>query len=226
MYKYFMRKNTEISARINQIIDYLGITANEFAKNLGYDRGQTVYDILNSKSAPSFDFFNKFGNTEYSDLIDLRWLLTGKGEMLKTHKKELAVSLSGEGIPLVSIEAYGGLLSMDTAIADSDIMARYLVPDFEGADFMLRVTGNSMAPTYNSGDVVACCTILDSCFIQWGRPHIIATREQGIMIKRIRPGKNETHYTAISDNPHYDPFQIPANEITGLALVKGVIRIE
>lgn len=76
-------KNAEISARIKQVIDYLDVTANVFAKNLGYIRSQTVYDIINGKSAPSFDFFNKFVNSEYSAIFNLGWLLTGKGEMLE-----------------------------------------------------------------------------------------------------------------------------------------------
>lgn len=81
-------KNAEISARIRQVIDYLDIKANVFAKNLGYIRSQTVYDIINSKSAPSFDFFNKFANSEYSEIIGLEWLLTGKGEMLEKKSED------------------------------------------------------------------------------------------------------------------------------------------
>lgn len=77
------KKNTEISARIAEIIERVGDTPNSFAKKLGYARAQTVYDILNGKSAPSYDFFNRLANSEYSVTTDLRWLLTGnpsKGE--------------------------------------------------------------------------------------------------------------------------------------------------
>lgn len=77
-------KNAEISARIAEIIEYLGETPNSFAKKLGYDRTQTIYDILNQKSAPSFDFFRRFTIAGYSEMIDFDWVFTGKGEMLKT----------------------------------------------------------------------------------------------------------------------------------------------
>ena len=59
------------------------VTPNNFAQKLGYTRSQTIYDILNCKSAPSFDFFNRFQNSEYSEMINIDWLLTGRGSISK-----------------------------------------------------------------------------------------------------------------------------------------------
>ena len=73
------KKNAEISARIGETICLLHTNPNKFANALGYGRSQTIYDILNGKSAPSYDFFNRFCNSGYSVFIDLRWLLTGEG---------------------------------------------------------------------------------------------------------------------------------------------------
>lgn len=77
-----MKNNTEISERIMNLIDYLGISRNDFAKKLNYKRSQSVYDICNGKSAPSYDFFNRFFDSEYSVIFDHNWIFTGKGEML------------------------------------------------------------------------------------------------------------------------------------------------
>lgn len=74
-----MKNNSEISERITEIIEYLSIKPNAFAQKLGYDRSQTIYDIINKKSAPSYDFFNRFMNSEYSEIISIKWLLTGSG---------------------------------------------------------------------------------------------------------------------------------------------------
>ena len=76
-------KNAEISARIAEILQYTGDTRNGFAIKLGYERAQTVYDVMNMKSAPSYDFFRRFSISEYSDIIDLRWLLSGEGSMVR-----------------------------------------------------------------------------------------------------------------------------------------------
>lgn len=82
MNKEKTEKLAEISARVMKVIDYLGETPNSFATKLGYQRAQTIYDIQKMKSAPSFDFFQRFSNAGYSVSISLDWLLTGNGEML------------------------------------------------------------------------------------------------------------------------------------------------
>mgnify|MGYP002507944296 FL=1 len=61
------------------MICWLHTNPNKFANALGYGRTQTIYDILNGKSAPSFDFFNRFLKSGYSVFINLRWLITGEG---------------------------------------------------------------------------------------------------------------------------------------------------
>lgn len=72
-------KNAEISARVDEMLALLHTNPNKFANALGYGRTQTIYDILNGKSAPSFDFFRRFLMSGYSVFINLRWLITGEG---------------------------------------------------------------------------------------------------------------------------------------------------
>lgn len=91
------KKITEISARISDIIECCATTPNNFAKILGYTRAQTIYDILNGKSAPSYDFFRRFSESEYSAIISLKWLLSGDAEMWTdffqrlTHEEQVEV---------------------------------------------------------------------------------------------------------------------------------------
>ena len=69
--------------------EYLGFgSVNAFAKKLGYGRSQTLYDIAQAKSMPSFDFFFRFINTGFSEKISLEWLITGKGSMLPEKLEE------------------------------------------------------------------------------------------------------------------------------------------
>ena len=81
MEKENKEKNAEISARIRSVIEDLHLSANAFALKLNYKRAQTVYDILNGKSAPSYDFFNRFMLSEFSAIYSMDWLLTGRGKM-------------------------------------------------------------------------------------------------------------------------------------------------
>lgn len=235
-------KSTEISERIEQLIDFYGLSKNDFAKKLGYERTQSIYDITkkpnkNGKkpTKPSFDFFNRFFNSEYSESINPVWLFTGKGTM-HTKKLEASASLftnyhfnqSLKPIPLLNIEVIGGFGNSSFSIQEEDIEAYYLIPEFKhkDIDFMMRVRGNSMSPCYNSGDVVACSIIRSSNFIQWNKIHVVATKEQGIILKRIKQAKDVNSLKMISDNLEYDPFNIPKREITGLAVVEGGVKIE
>ena len=75
---------TKISERVKMIVDNEGITIAKFSQNLGYERSQTIHDIVNAKSNPSYDFFYKFVKSEFSAIYNLYWLITGEGSMYRS----------------------------------------------------------------------------------------------------------------------------------------------
>ena len=205
-------KNTEISARVAEMINKLGISPNSFAKELGYSRAQTLYDIMNGKSAPSYDFFKKVAIAEISAKVNIEWLLTGEGEMLKSDTQAACPVPSGirAGIPLIPFNAMAGALRGEQNAMDYEC-EHYVVPDFRNADFMMHISGDSMVPTFQSGDIVAC--------------HILDT-DQGAIIKRVKPGSDSSHVLIVSDNREYDAFELEYSQIHAVALVLGIIRLE
>ena len=66
---------------------------------------------------------------------------------------------------------------------------------------------------------------MTSVFFQWNRPYVLDTA-QGAILKRIKPGSDKEHILIVSDNPAYDPFELPLSEIYSVALVIGFIRLE
>lgn len=174
-------------------------------------------------------------NTVLKFDINSQWLFRGTGDMycFESLKGEDAAGkklfiYESKRIPLVSVAAVGGFGNAKFEIKDTDVKDYYVVPKFRDRkiDFMIEVYGSSMQPKYNSGDVIACTIIKESQFIQWNKVHIISTKEQGILLKRLKQGSSPEYLYAISDNKDYDPFEIPVNEITGMAIVVGVIRLE
>jgi hypothetical protein len=90
-----MQKSTDISARVSEIIEYLNITPNKFAKGLGYSRSQTVHDIVSGRVSPSYDFLMRFMLSEYSVMFNCEWIITGRGEMLREkNAQNNAITLS------------------------------------------------------------------------------------------------------------------------------------
>lgn len=59
-----------------------------------------------------------------------------------------------------------------------------------------------------------------------GETVMVATRSHGILVKRLHPAEEDNKLRMVSDNKDYPPFDVNKEEITGIALVVGVIRLE
>ena len=174
------------------------------------------------------------GSDKLSKIFDtfpdtnLYWLLSGEGEMdTKENQGEIANQTENpqEGIPLIPFSAMAGALTGEQSVLEYEC-ERYVVPAFSGADFLMPVKGNSMMPTYISGDIVACQRVpMSGLFFQWNKPYVLDTT-QGPLIKRIKPGSDKKHILIVSDNTDYDPFELPYEDIHAVALVIGLIRLE
>ena len=127
-------------------------------------------------------------------------------------------------IPLIPHEAFAGYGAYQ--YPDLPIEEFYQIREFHNANFLLRVSGDSMSPKYHSGDLVACLKIDELTFWQWHRVYAINTRNQGILIKRIEKSDVPDAVTCVSENPAYDPFDINKQEIVSVALVLGGVVME
>lgn len=211
-----------------EYLEFKGISRTEFYEKTEIKRGLLDKDKL---EATISDIFLAKIIAVFKDLC-VEWLITGRGEMLKSSNLENDIEIikvnSKPGIPLVEQLAIAGFGSANFSISERDVKDYYIIPKFKylKIDFMIEICGSSMYPKYNSGDIVACTIIRESKFIQWNKCHVIATREQGLLVKRIKKGDTRETILAVSDNLDYDPFIIPLSEVTGIALVVGVIRLE
>lgn len=129
-------------------------------------------------------------------------------------------------IALVNEVAAAGYFGGGYAIEKEDIMRYYIVPDFKQVDFMIRIVGSSMYPKYNPGDIIAVRILYERTFIQWNKTHLFATREQGLIVKRPKKHPDPEYVTLVSDNKEYEPFDVPWEDIFGMAIIVGTIRVE
>lgn len=212
-----------IHDRIKQLVDHYGSGANTaFASIVGVSEGNIRGYIKGV--VPKQDFLEKV--VRNCD-VNPEWLLTGTGVMTKTENIPVAHQTTSpqEGIPLIPLSAMAGALTGEQTVLEYEC-ERYVVPAFNGADFLIPVKGNSMTPTYVSGDIVACQRVpMTGLFFQWNKPYVLDTA-QGALIKRIKPGSDKEHVLIVSDNEQYDPFELPYSEIHAVALVIGIIRLE
>lgn len=220
--------NETIFDRISTIVEKFGNGKNTvFASLIGVSEA----NVRNYKNGvmPKADFLEKIAR---SFDININWLLTGEGNMLRTESgKEENIPVAHpsdspmEGIPLIPISAMAGTFTGEQTVLEYEC-ERFVVPTFKGAEFLISVKGSSMYPKYNSGDIVACKRLpMDELFFQCNKVYVLDT-DQGPLIKRVKPGSDKEHVLIVSDNERYEPFELPLDRIYHVALVIGVIRLE
>ena len=227
-------KKSNFFERILQLIDFYQIkNVKSFAcEHLGYASMEKINRLQKEGTSPSYDILVDISN-KFDD-ISPEWLLTGKGEMLKSGEKPVIIPAETYGktspgtkaVHLYDVSAAAGYGNFDEIISNEKIIDTFIVPTFKDISWLIFVKGSSMYPKYSSGDIIACRVLYESRFIQWGKVHVVATREQGMLVKRLKESDRQDCIKAISDNPEYDSFDIPKDEILGIALVIGVIRME
>ncbi len=240
----------KILNRIKEIVDNEHITIAALERTIGASKG-VIYKAISKGTDIQSKWLEAI--VENFPHYSVEWLLTGTGEMLKEQREKPAVVfatpklISTDGgsessfaalpevfshtpgaIPLVSEKAVGGFYNEHFNVNEHDVLAYYVIPKFRhlAVDFMIEVFGDSMMPHLYPGDIIACSIIHTPQFIQWNKPHLIATREQGLIVKRLHKSAMKDCLLAVSDNKDYAPFDIPKSEIMGMARIVGVIHIE
>lgn len=221
----------DIKERIKQFADSKGIPIYKFESTAGLSNGYVNGIRKGIGSEKLSDILRAFPE------LNRNWLLFGEGEMLRTGAPaeasvsedtpppQLIPAPPGKGLPLIPLPAMAGFLK-GAADIDPNELEWYFVPAFRDCQFLIRVKGESMSPRYLSGDIVACREVQDTgTFFQWGKTYVLDT-DQGVVIKRVRPSEKENHILCVSDNPEYDPFDVPIAGIYHLAIVRGLIREE
>ncbi len=222
--------------RLMDFMRHCGINYNQITVAAGLSNGLIGKAKSNAKGLTSTNIEKIL--LAYPEL-SAEWLLTGKGDMLKntipynnsnrsTVNAFHVTKQTPGAIPLVLEKVAGGFANEHFDIKEKDVLAYYVIPKFRslGVDFMIEVVGDSMIPRYWPGDIIACSIIYNSRFIQWNKCHLLATYEQGLILKRIMPGSDDTCLKAVSENGEYPPFEIPKEEINGIARVVGVIHLD
>ena len=208
--------NSKIINRVLKFIKLKSISVNQFHKEIGVGNG-----YLAKVKSISSDIIESI--SEHYPEVNLDWLITGKGDMLKPNINNV-VKVVNNGIPLLTEAAFAGVTSGDVSILELEC-ERYVIPTFKGADFLITVKGSSMTPKYSSGDIVACKWLPLDTFFQWNKVYVLDTI-QGPLIKRICEGKDIDHLKIVSENEKYPSYHLHKSEIRKLAIVIGVIRLE
>lgn len=223
------QNNSPIKQRILFFASTLGISKRDFYAKIGVSRG-----TLESKTGITEDVVTKFFAT-YPE-VSIEWLMTGEGEMLKnspSYKEKNKKSIDKEekvpevsynpaiGKPYYDVDFLGGF----NEIGNSQVTIptnNIVIQGFEKADFWCNVTGHSMEPKINHGDIIALhkCTLED---IQYGEIYaVVLDTLRTIKILRRSSDPKKLRFVPINTTD-YDEQEYPVERIMNVFEVIGSI---
>ena len=79
--------NNSVSERFNALVKALGHNISSFARALGYERSDKLYNIQKGKYYPSFEILDDITKNFVS--VNADWLITGRGDMFLTSNQNM-----------------------------------------------------------------------------------------------------------------------------------------
>ena len=218
-----------INERFESIIKelYAG-NQSSFAKAIGVNPTVIANVVGARRGKPSYDVMERIcANANISP----EWLLTGRGEMLKSSTSETVTPDAqpepkvttdpAEGKPYFDVDFLGGFHEIFNDQTNLPAL-RIIVPGFEKADLWCNVTGHSMEPRISHGDIIALrqCSIDD---IQYGEIYaVVLDSIRTIKILRRGPSPDTLLFVPIN-KPDFEDQPFPIARIIRIFEVIGSI---
>ena len=221
------QEKSPIKQNILLYLENKGVTPYEFYKESGVTRG-----ILQQNNGISEDNIARF--LAYAPDVNIEWLLTSKGSMIKDGSTDIQTSNDtttssmpttsmnpGIGTPYYDVDFIGGfdeVFNSQVNIPATNIVIR----GFEKASLWCNVTGHSMEPKINHGDIIALhqCTLND---IQYGEIYaVVLDTNRTIKILRRSPNPDKLRFIPINTND-YDEQEFDKSRIINVFEVIGSI---
>lgn len=233
--------NNTVNDRIRAIINEMNISDRAFAEKINIPQ-TTISNLFNRGSEPGYKILSNIINC--IEFISPEWLLTGKGEMLKSGYTQtdgvISVANEAQGeyqvqrksIPLVTdLSATCGVPDGFSIAIKRDDCTPLLIPGIKG-DFAIRAKGRSMInrqnpeQSINENNIIICNRWISRTHIRWGEVYALATND-GIVVKQLQPSEKEGFVRCVSFNSEdgFKPYDLPVTEISDWAIVVGVINI-
>lgn len=131
---------------------------------------------------------------------------------------------SGNGLLVIPTEAMAGTLG-EFADSVQAYECERLTSPIKGADFAIKVCGDSMSPDIPNGSQILIKRIYEEDFLEWGKIFCLDTRN-GAIIKRVYPTDDPDVVECKSINPEYPPFFVNKQNINGWYRVLMVLSMK
>lgn len=216
-----------VGQRISKIKEfYYGAgrgSTTKFAEKVGENKN-TVSNWFGRENGIGTTVINKI-LAAFPD-VDRGWLIGGNGSMfVNGEHTNVPIKNYKSGVPYYDVDFECGF---DIMYNDNSLVPAYLIdfPPYNKATCWCNVTGHSMEPEINSGDIIALKEVEDWSFIPLGEIYAIVTKNDMRTIKRIGASEKEGYFILIPTNTSmgYSPQEIKTDMILKLYKVLGSVK--
>jgi len=221
----------ELNKRIQQLIDYSGLSIPKFAERVGFKTPQGVRELLKGNTL-SLSRQAQDNILRSFPEINPSWLLTGIGGMLKEPSPPTEPPPEDAGtilIPVASSDSIGGT-RFNQEVNTEEYITGYLpfpTSIAHHGDVVIPIYGDSMEPTYKAGSMVLIREVeLWREYLELGCTYVIGLVDDRRVIKTVMAGNDADHFLLVSINPAYQPQEIDKKIIRSVWRVIVSVRRE
>jgi transcriptional regulator with XRE-family HTH domain len=213
-----------LASNLKHLRSLKGDTQEQFAQKFNISRSR-ISSYEENRAVPSIEFLNELSiyfeisidmliKNDLSKITDLHFLKIGSDRLL------FPITINQfdeEMIEIVSLEASAGYLRGYADPEYIEHLSKIKLPFLPtGTHRAFPIKGDSMLPV-KSGSYIVARFVEDVQQLKNGKTYIVITANDGIVYKRVYD-KIEAHNMLLlaSDNPKYDPYYVPVNEVLEL----------
>lgn len=221
-------ENTVIQ-RIRKMLKMKGVSEKSLASKLGVAQS-TINSALKPEKENISSKLLEGIMKEFPD-VNIAWLLTGEGNMLKNEPVQKPKPVSMENfvrVRFIDVSATASFSDIDIDLLPEEEVT-YVLPlpgeEISGNDVVYPVRGESMAPQIPDGCLVLGKLIRPSQW-HWARGVVILNYDNGFAIKRIIENHldSENYLLIGSDNPEFPEIRkIPLSSIRSIFSASRVV---
>ncbi|HEY0898109.1 MAG TPA: LexA family transcriptional regulator [Sphingobacteriaceae bacterium] len=225
---------SNISSNLKYLRKKKGLTQQQFADQLEIKRS-LVGAYEEDRAEPKYELLKKFASFYelsmdelINEKIDDKWKPKPKADASNLRILSISVDQHDrENIELVPVKASAGYLN---GYADPEFISelhKFSLPILKQGTFRaFEIKGDSMLPL-PSGTIIIGEYVENFQDLKQGETYVIISRSEGVVYKRVGSKFKESKgLKLISDNPVYEPYTIPAEDVVEIWKAKAYISTE
>jgi transcriptional regulator with XRE-family HTH domain len=224
----------KISDNIKYLRKKQGFTQQQFADAMQIKRS-LVGAYEEERAEPKYDLLQKFA--EFFELsidelinekIDAQWKPKPKGDASNVRVLSITVDKDdNENIELVQVKASAGYLNGYGDPEFVSTLPKFSLPIFkQGTYRAFEIKGDSMLPL-TSGSIIISEYVENWNDLKPGETAVVVSKNEGVVYKRMGAKlKADKGLKLVSDNPTYDPYFVPVEDIMEIWKAKAYISTD